>query len=584
MKKIGLIFVGVLSVLAITGLASFVYIKDAQKKSIRLEQRQANLERSDCQKAEDLLASKSYKTASHIIKKYQASMESGSEMGERWLNLFLRLNAETANVTQLEALYQFQPHAFLNNEEASFLLAESFLLRGRNEELQRLRQGWLGKENKQSDWLLLDADALILEGERTQAIAKLESQRFEGPTDTPRLIQLALLHLSENPKKAWNTLETANSKDPHNPEVLTFRGKLLESVGKSDLALKEYVAAAAANTKNLTHHDQLIDFHLRHAQFDEALQVMEELLDHPQLTEEITVKAFFWNRVVKPFAVDWKNIFSAETKAPLYTYLIHLTPPAFWNESLFHKIPDHKKYSERSQAVWWLRLLSALQQDEQTAWNMIDHNPFAHISWNPSLELAFRRILNYRQQGTLYFNDESVPTAEELSLPEGEIPDFFDELDLLAGKQQTDPNFKIPEETDQLLRNNEAFVAALMAAGWNEAAIDMHYTKTPADALPAWVNQQFGEILRTNHGLAGVEQRAREAHYTGQTTFAQALYQTIQKDSSEAKSYLARQAFIDQQWTIARELTIQLLKEYPGNQQLWDNLSKIEAMITKDKQ
>lgn len=583
MKKIGLILVGVLSALTITGLASFVYVKDAQKKSVRLEQRQAFLERDDYQKAEALLASKSYKTARHVIKKYQTSMENGGEMGEKWLNLFLRLNAETGNITQLEALYQFQPHTFFNNEEASFLLAESFLLRGRNEELQRLRKGWLGKEQKQPDWLLLDADALILEGERTQAIAKLESQHFEGPTDTPRLIQLALLHLSENPKKAWETLETANHQDPHNPEVLTFRGKLLESIGKNYLAQKEYIAAANANTQTLTHHEQLIDFHLRHAQFDEALQVMQELLNHPKLTEEIAVKAFFWNRVVKPFSVDWKNIFSEETQAPLYTYLIHLSPPGFWNESQFHKVPNHKKYTERSQAVWWLHLLSALQQNSPTARTIIEHNPFAHTSWNPSLELAFKRILNYRKEGKLYFHDENTLAVEEIPPPEGDIPDFFDELDRFAAKQQANTYFQIPETFDRLLRNHEAFVAALMAAGWNEAAIDMHYAKAPTDALPAWIHWQFADTLRANRGLKGVEQLAREAHYTGQTAFAQALYQTIQKDSFEAKSYLARQAFVDQQWPLARELTIELLKEHPGNPQLLDNLSKIEAMIIKDK-
>ena len=53
----------------------------------------------------------------------------------------------------------------------------------------------------------------------------------------PRLIHLALLNVFENPKAAWDYLTAAYNKDPENPEIHSYRAKLLETVGKNNLAL-----------------------------------------------------------------------------------------------------------------------------------------------------------------------------------------------------------------------------------------------------------------------------------------------------------------------------------------------------------
>jgi len=586
MKKIGLIFIGILSL--VSALTGYFYLKGTAKKNHHLQKEQLALEKWDYQRAISLIESKDFREASSLIKKYRPTMERQDQTGSEWLNLFIRLSTETSNLRQLEAIYEFHPAAFFNHEQASLMLAESWLNRGKKQELVQLRQGWMGQEKKQSEWQLLDAEALILAGERSQAIELLESQHFEGSVDTPRLTQLALLHLSQDPQKAWGYLEIANDKEPNNPSILTYRAKLLESIGQHDWALKEYAAAAEADRENLARRDQLIDFHLRHEELEIAMETLQDSLTHPELTENLAVKAFFLNRMVRPFEIDWKNISFTGKNFPLYNYLVDLAPPTFWNESTFRRLANHQKYEERSQAIWWLRLLSTLQQNSDEAAIIINNNPFSHLSWNPNLELAFKRILHYRMHGTLYLDDEQLPTEEVIvtirDKDHEKMPNFFEELDLIASRQQSNPNFKMPEEFDILLHSNEAYVAALTAAGWNEAAIDMHYSKPTTANTPEWVNHQFGQILQINRGLNAVEQRARQAHYAGDIKLAQTLYNTIIDQSTEAKSYLARQAFVDKQWIIARELTIQLLKEHPGNKQLWDNLSKIEAMLTKNKQ
>jgi predicted Zn-dependent protease len=85
-------------------------------------------------------------------------------------------------------------------------------------------------------------------------------------------------------------------------------------------------------------------------------------------------------------------------------------------------------------------------------------------------------------------------------------------------------------------------------------------------AQPALANDTTaGEIL------------ARIAIQEGDLKKAYILYLGIEKNSSEAKSFLARKAFSEKEWSRARELTVALLKEHPENPLLTDNLQKIIA-------
>lgn len=63
---------------------------------------------------------------------------------------------------------------------------------------------------------------------------------------------------------------------------------------------------------------------------------------------------------------------------------------------------------------------------------------------------------------------------------------------------------------------------------------------------------------------------------------ANRLYLSIEKYSSEAKSYLVRRAFTEKNWSRARQLTEELLKTHPDNNILKDNLKKIIAEQNKN--
>ena len=64
---------------------------------------------------------------------------------------------------------------------------------------------------------------------------------------------------------------------------------------------------------------------------------------------------------------------------------------------------------------------------------------------------------------------------------------------------------------------------------------------------------------------------------------ADKLYSDIEKESTEAKSYLARKAFTEKNWKRAQELTESLLKLYPNNELLRDNYKKIMEEQQKQK-
>lgn len=77
--------------------------------------------------------------------------------------------------------------------------------------------------------------------------------------------------------------------------------------------------------------------------------------------------------------------------------------------------------------------------------------------------------------------------------------------------------------------------------------------------------------------LAARELLARIALEEKDLKKAYSIYLGIENESSEAKSFLARKAFADKDWSRARMLTESLLKQYPNNPVLTGNLEKIIA-------
>jgi cytochrome c-type biogenesis protein CcmH/NrfG len=120
---------------------------------------------------------------------------------------------------------------------------------------------------------------------------------------------------------------------------------------------------------------------------------------------------------------------------------------------------------------------------------------------------------------------------------------------------------------------------------------------TDLGARAAWllcqIDMQKGEYRKAaqaieshpqlSQALQGQETLARIAVMEGKPEVAGQIYEKIVGESNEAKSFLARRAFQQKDWTLARQLTEELLNDYPGNAQLQENLKKINQALALQK-
>jgi Tetratricopeptide repeat len=662
MKKAIIVFLVVCFISIVAG-TSYWYTSNSEPTEESEEVVLSNNPDEDYDKALSLINNGKPLKAIQIIKKYRGAIEKGTDNGNRWLDLFVKASVEIPDIRQLMILYQYRPEIFNTNEEASMMVAEAYLITGKMEEFHKIRDTWKGRETKTNDWLNIDADYFILDGKRDQAIELLSKQSFEGKDDIDRLLRLSLLNINDNPKKSWDYLVEANQKDPSNATILSYRARLLEATGQVALALSEYIAASAADPDNLALRDQLGEFFIRHKRYHQAVQVYEESLKSLEPIDSILLKAIFLGKVIEPFDVEITSDDIPDGKInKLINFINNLKQYQFWNEETFSEIPNHQKYLDTQQVTWWLRLLSAIQNNNLTeAEELLQYNRFQDIAWSPEVSLALKRILNFQLNNTLSL-ENSPFTITSLEKKSGEESNqwkvgYFSQLNNLAEEQQINPDFEMPEDIHNLLSSPIAFSSALLAIGWDEAALSMQSTKIIPENFPEWVAYGFTQAFRKNKGdmqalefatlqhqtppielltgeimlsqnnrdaainqferlisddekvgvraawllslvylndgdyvkakeiinqnekfsqsALGIEALARVALLEEDFPLADKLYKSIEEQSAEAKSYLARQAYQEKNWDRARVLTIELLKEYPNSMVLRQNLLRI---------
>lgn len=602
---------------------------------------------------------------------YAYQLNQDSAIAKQWRSLYLEAAIKSKSSESVLLVYDRYPNILDDNEEGTLLAADLLIKSNRPTDYARLREGWKGRESaeKESVWFNLDADKLLLEGNRTGAADLLNAHTFEGKADTGRLIRLALLNVKESPKKTWEYLAQAYAKDPENPEIRSYRARLLEVVGQTGLALNEYLAAVQANPKNIFYQDQLAEFYRRQNRYDLAINVWKGSLAEPE-SGSLWLKAWFWSHVIAPMDIDWTNVKPPEGPLqPFLTYLSELPSGTFWNEAAFKKLPNAENYLHTQQATFWLRLLDACQHhNENGAWELLQYNFFAQQSWNPDLENLLKKILTYRKIGTFSIEVPgiaSAPPAEGQKTGTKIIPThpLYTEITQLSTKDLN--STAISPELNALLHSDLAISSPFLVLGWLEAALDLapEPIKINAD-MPEWVAYDYalairavkglqpalqfaekqtqtpsismliGELLiakgQTDEGVEklrqlsgldseigfrsawllslvyiekkqydqadavinsqprllndtlGQETLARIALLQGKPEEAEKKYLALQDKSWEAKSFLARKAFQDKDYQKAKELTEELLRQFPSNALLRQNYKLILEETKQD--
>lgn len=653
------------------GLGVTTYYKPGMKQLLlsKTSQTQTPLvdnQDDDFKKAQSLLTLSKPQEAALVISKYTSEIDNQTEQGKKWLALLVQASTDSQDIPQLMHIYEFDPSAIEKNENASILVSEQLIAAGNLQGFHQLKEYWKSKSTIPEKWFILDADALILERKTTEAVDLLQSKSFEGKEDTPRLVRLSLLHMNDQPKAAWNYLIEAQKKNPNSTDVRTYRARFLESVGKPQLALVEYIAASSSDPANPFLKDQIADFYIRSKKYDQALKIWSESLN-PPTGDSIWLKAIFWNKLVAPINFNWiGNAIPEGVSAPLINYLLGLAPGQFWDQKKIEHTPDLQSYLKNEQITFWLRLLENLKNgEEEQAAVLIQYNPFAGNVWEPDLLKALQRILNYRKTGNLVLPSEVGNPTKVAQVPD--IADnafngnFINQINQLGRKGIENPtaSIKVPEDLHELIMSPEVFSAALISANWREAGLQLHKIRIIPPTFPQWVTYNLTQALRTNRGVVdalkfatlqkknpslslliaelmmiggspdagmselqkltgepgqvgyraswllsliymekkqfneakavieanpklaqdqmGQEALARISLLQGDNDSAEKIYSALEQQSTEAKSFLARKAFQDKNWEKAQTLTEDLLKVYPTNQVLKDNLQKIKS-------
>ncbi len=412
-----------------------------------------------------------------------------------WPQLELEALVGLRDLARVTAFYERTPDRVLRHEEGSVLVARAFLHTRQPAKYERVRTAWKGREQRPDLWLALDADALIVAGKPADAEKLLRSKTLAGKLDAVRLSRLALLVARRNPNEAWRLLDQASQLDSHNPDYRSFRAQMLEAAGRTDTALVENVAALVCDPHSPSLRDQLAEFHRRRNQYDLALETWREGLAAPSV-DFLWLKTAFWGRVIQPLPLEAGQV-PAGALEPLARAVINLKPGEYWDTNTLGNLPELRHHLQDRQELFWLQLLGRLrQQQEKEALELVTFNHFKNRSWQRELETAVRRILLYRQKRTL-----NAPDWVAVGAATGnQSHQFFVQIETAAREERTKGAGHVPAELDSVLRGPDAFAAAFMAAGWREAALQLHPSEPPRTPHPEWLAYGLAQLLRANRG------------------------------------------------------------------------------------
>ena len=450
-----------------------------------------NLTEKDIAKADRYL--REYKTtdALMIVQKNRNQLIAPTPAAKKWRDNLIKTAEERRDIISLLVFYEYFPQSFEHNEKASLQVAEALIQTKNFEDYSKLRQQWKNHERRKGSWLMLDADHLIVEQKPQDAIQVLKGFTFQDNiSETKRLVKIAELTMPKSLLKSWDYLELAHDKDPRNPFVDSYRGKIFEISGKNTLALGEYISAIQTDPKNSNLRDQLADFYQRHREYSLALEIWSESLLPPK-EDTVWLKTYFWNRVVKPISFDWHEYNAPEGPyKPLIDYMISLKPNQFWDDDAFDKIPQGEVYLDQSQVTFWLRLLQNLKDGkEEEALTLLKSNPFKNESWDEPLETALTEILTVRQQiNADNHNPSRIGLLKRVSFAPRHV--LFQELS----------HSSMPKDFEELFLSQEAFSATLLAAGWLEAGLELHVLPVIPRSFPDWVAIDITQAMRSLKG------------------------------------------------------------------------------------
>jgi tetratricopeptide (TPR) repeat protein len=435
-------------------------------------------------------AEESSSSSPTVIQDYNRASSRGRDAANQWLDAEVENAAKRADLPRLLRLCNGQSAPLRSREEAALLTCRGLLIEARASEFRSIRAAWKGREKRTADWLCLDADFLLGEGRTSEASSLLEAMSFSGRDEAMRLGRLALT--VDRPAVAAELLARAEALSPGNADIHESRGRLLQSEGRHDEAIIEFNAALIDHPNDWLLRDRLADSYRRRGNCAESVAALLPP-GQPETADFAWIKAWFLNRVVCRVSRDW------EADAPetghlkrLAEYLLALPPDQFWISDSEQAHGSREPVTHRPE-TYWLKLLSLLKaRREGEARCLIRIGSFREESWEPDLEDALERILDFRAGSAPGAVPVRKGTREHL---------FFRQLESLAAQGRlVRGGDDMPDDVAKILTSDAAIPAALIAAGWNEAALDMLCPGADLSRAPDWLAEGLARARRASRG------------------------------------------------------------------------------------
>lgn len=451
------------------GGGSFWYYQHLLQEKESQKSQAAALAKQSIHLADNLLNREHPLQALRVLQEAEKKVAVSTDLNKKWEGLALKSAVQLQDTAFLEELYRRNPSLFTADEKPALLLAEEFLNKGDFVSYKSLFKAWKEKTRWPAEWILLEADALALQGKSDESVTLLKTYTFQGKPEVRRVMRLAILTDPRAQEPIVRYFKESIQQEPKTDELRYFLAKYLEANGKHEEATAEYKTLLRSSSDPFIAEDY-VQLLLENGRLEEAWrQVNRTIQEKPSVTLEL--KGLFISKVYKPLTVPLVLYPPVQEPLPPYLrYLLALPEKGMWAPDLFYAQSDFQEHLQKNPEHNWLPLIYEIKQDHglESYKRLLAHPEMGDIA--PNLYNGMVQLLAFQNPLSSLKPHYIEPTSALEPHP------FFSEL--------SNPSYS--RSLQNLLQSPFAYAAIFLAAGWNEAALYLLPSSKLPDNLPSW--------------------------------------------------------------------------------------------------
>lgn len=448
----------------------------------------SNVDEESVKEVQSLLRQGEFEEALALARAGKQKAAGEEELVASWAGIEMQLLARMGRTEELVQLYDDNKKIHEDLEDAAMALTMALYMENRPEDAEKVSSFWSDKTEEKENWILLKLESMIRSGLNAEVMEFLSGIELKSPTFAEGLTRIATQ--VEDPNLILALLDRALISDPENPAIRSLRGAFYEQNGQIRAAGYEFSKALELAPDESAYKHQLGDFHMRHGNTGVALAVWSNNLEESK-DEGLWFKSWFWNRLLRPLPELPKA--PAGTMGLFLQYVENLSKDELWNDEAFAELPQGPLLKKDYQELFWLELIQRLKEkDWEKALALTAGDPFAAESLNPELQTMLAEALARKVNGS--FPSDRPATAKYYSdTPIEAMPPMLQEWEKSRRNGEV-----FTDKMQNLLDSDSLFAAALLSAGWAEAALFIEAEPDPSADFPEWFFMDYVVALRYN--------------------------------------------------------------------------------------